>query len=244
MTSTSDKKLARAIVDRHDGVKYTEALRFVARLKEMRERNESRAAFGVSPVIEVDPKRSDWELEETRRFFGHPVPAQVEILRGGHGRLDPFAFARDESTLSDLTSSMLSRSGVRALDEAYVLATSQRDDRLDRSMGRSAPEKISLDDKWTVPRGSETFLAWFEGVQRAARVASGQDRDAVRLQKRKEHPIQSPEDSNPILGRPGAEKKSHFLKLQLEMEKRGQSTYVMDSRAGELPDTSDRDSEV
>lgn len=69
MTSTSDKRHARAIMARHEGVKYTEALRFVAELKELRERDESREAFGMGTIIEQDPLGPAWKNEEIRRFL-------------------------------------------------------------------------------------------------------------------------------------------------------------------------------
>ena len=69
MTSTSDKRHARAIMARHEGVKYTEALRFVAELKELRERSESREAFGMGTIIEQDPLGPAWKNEEIRRFL-------------------------------------------------------------------------------------------------------------------------------------------------------------------------------
>jgi len=216
MTSTSDKKLAREIMDRHEGVKYTEALRFVARLKDMRERNESRAAFGVSPVIKFDPMGPDWELEETRRFFGEPIPTPVKF---GGGRLDPLRFADG-------------RVQVRALLEEQKAS--------DRE-GTGGDMGL---DEWHVVANAGQKNPLFEEALRAARFASYRDRVAGRLQKRMRGLTQSMSDFNLILGRPGAEKQSRLLELQLEMEKRGQSTYVMDPKAGELPDTSDSDSEV
>src|SRR5699024_3460475 len=67
MTSTSDKRHARAIMARHEGVKYTEALRFVAELKELRERSESREAFGMGTIIEQEPLGPLIKTVEARR---------------------------------------------------------------------------------------------------------------------------------------------------------------------------------
>lgn len=82
MSSTSDKNLARAIMQRHDDVRYTEALRFVGKLKEMRERNESRVALGAPPVVEVDPLDPAWKVEETARFFSVGARTDPVELRG------------------------------------------------------------------------------------------------------------------------------------------------------------------
>ncbi|GAA1491015.1 hypothetical protein [Brachybacterium sacelli] len=106
MPSTSDKKHARAVMDRHEGVKYTEALRFVTQLKEMRERIESRAAFGMDPIIEWDPKDPAWKNEEMRRFFAldesgtagldaNPQPEKLDPLRTAvRGRIVDSATAK------------------------------------------------------------------------------------------------------------------------------------------------------
>lgn len=215
MTSTSDKKLARAIVDRHEDVKYTEALRFVAQLKEMRERNESRTAFGATPVIEVDPMGPRWKFDETRRFFSTEsgstfLPASVSV----RGEISDSAEARE-----------CIRESQAKLGERKVA-------------GRESAGGVLMLDEWHMVANAEKRGRLFEGAMRATGAVSDRERVAERLQTRMRELTQSVSDFTPRPGNTGAEKRSHFLKLQLEMARRGRSIYVTDPKAGGLPDTS------
>ncbi|MCZ4326775.1 hypothetical protein [Brachybacterium paraconglomeratum] len=171
MPSTSDKKHARAIMARHDGVKYTEALRFVAELKEMRERNESRAALGLDPVVTIDPKGPAWKPAEAHRFLAADGTCGLRIARSVAETHEPACYAPPEAT--------------------------------DADQGPAGNESLLLDE-WHhvtgVTGSGKTFLAWFDEVQRASRVASGRDQDAERLRQKTRMLLQSTEDFNLLTG--------------------------------------------
>ncbi|UQN30508.1 hypothetical protein [Brachybacterium kimchii] len=200
MPSTSDKKLARAIMGRHEGVKYTEALRFVAELKEMRERNESRIALGAAPVIELDPQGSAWKIEESRRYFVTPGDPRIVIkldevhhLSGGREAFTSWfeaiqraarvasGQARDEERRLALTRALMQtsvRSKIMGPDEAREALREQRGTLREQAEGRkdSGPG-APMFDEWHVMAHASRSRRRFGEMQRAVRAASSESRD-------------------------------------------------------------------